>query len=265
MLRAVALVTRRLTTPTHLSFPVRSLSIGSLNSTMNLRDIVKTLDSIAPPTKMAEDWDNVGLLVEPSTPLPLTHVLLTNDFTESVMAEIFQLKERNKTVGLVISYHPPLFRPFKKLTQSSANDRVIIKALESQIAIYSPHTAHDALWGGVNDWILTGFRGNRVVTPLTVKQVSDGKGLIIKVGGVRGKEELDKVLELLKVNVSQECLISREQTVDNVELCTVRCRIGNSKLTKVVPMVMDQLKEYDVTVMPGEKVSMFMCVGSIDF
>ena len=206
MFRAVALVTR----PRPLTTPfIRQLQ------TMNLRDIVRTLDSIAPPTKLAEDWDNVGLLVEPSSPSPVTHVLLTNDLTEPVMTEIQKLKETGKRVGLIVSYHPPIFRPFKRLTQSTAKERIIIRAIESQIAVYSPHTAHDSLWGGVNDWILSCFHGNGLnghVTPLTVKKIPDCKGLKFNVRGVESLHKLDEVVELLENNVTRECATTTEQT-----------------------------------------------------
>lgn len=130
---------------------------------MELQRIVSELHKMYPPC-LAEDWDNVGLLVEPSNHVQqlVNHIVLTNDLTEEVMEEI------EKTVpkaGLIIAYHPPIFRPLKTLTSSTAKERIIVKALESRIAIYSPHTSADSVYGGVNDWLADGL-GDGVTKPL---------------------------------------------------------------------------------------------------
>ena len=130
---------------------------------MELQRIVSELDKMFPPC-LAEDWDNVGLLVEPSDHVqqPVNHVFLTNDLTEEVMEEIDKTVPK---VGLIIAYHPPIFKPLKTLTRRTTKERIIVKAVESSIAIYSSHTAADSVWGGVNDWLAEGL-GSGEVKPL---------------------------------------------------------------------------------------------------
>ena len=130
---------------------------------MELHRIVTELHKMFPPC-LAEDWDNVGLLVEPSSHVQqfVNHIVLTNDLTEQVMEEV------EKTVpkaGLIIAYHPPIFKPLKRLTRGTAKERIILKAAESRIAIYSPHTAADSVYGGVNDWLAEGL-GDGETKPL---------------------------------------------------------------------------------------------------
>jgi putative NIF3 family GTP cyclohydrolase 1 type 2 len=36
-------------------------------------------------------------------------------------------------------------------------EKIIARCLENKIAVYSPHTALDALKGGVNDWLAEAF------------------------------------------------------------------------------------------------------------
>jgi putative NIF3 family GTP cyclohydrolase 1 type 2 len=36
-------------------------------------------------------------------------------------------------------------------------ERIIATCLENRIAVYSPHTSFDAISGGVNDWLASGF------------------------------------------------------------------------------------------------------------
>ena len=80
---------------------------------MDLKTVVGKLDILA-PTSLAESWDNVGLLIEPSTKKTIKTIFLTNDLTEPVLEEAL-----DKNVDLIVSYHPPLFRPFKRLTMKS--------------------------------------------------------------------------------------------------------------------------------------------------
>jgi len=131
---------------------------------MNLSNIVGVLKSFA-PLSLAEKWDNVGLLVEPSTggATSIERILLTNDLTEEVLEEALQKKAQ-----FILSYHPPIFSPLKQLTTSNAKQRIIIKAIENRIAIYSPHTAFDSVEGGVNDWIANAVLtlGDGISSPL---------------------------------------------------------------------------------------------------
>ena len=92
------------------------------------------------------------MLVEPSGELKVNKILLTNDLTEPVLDEA--IKEH---ANMIITYHPAIFSPLKRLTQSEWKQRSIVKCIENRIAVYSPHTTWDAIEGGINDWILSAF------------------------------------------------------------------------------------------------------------
>ena len=53
---------------------------------MDLKLVVKRLQEYA-NINLACDWDNVGLLVEPSDKLLVKKILITNDLTEPVLEE----------------------------------------------------------------------------------------------------------------------------------------------------------------------------------
>ncbi|XP_051927855.1 NIF3-like protein 1 isoform X2 [Hippocampus zosterae] len=125
-------------------------------SPMELKDVLKVLEDLS-PLSLAEPWDNVGLLLEPSEPRPVKTILLTNDLTEPVMEEA-----RAEGCDLIISYHPPLFRPIKRLVQKDWKQRLAIRAVEASIAVFSPHTSWDNVGGGVNDWLVGGLGGGQV-------------------------------------------------------------------------------------------------------
>ncbi|XP_030065077.1 NIF3-like protein 1 [Microcaecilia unicolor] len=126
---------------------------------MDLGALVTSLNDFA-SLSLAENWDNVGLLVEPSPPHVVHTVLLTNDLTEEVLEEAV-----DRAAGLILSYHPPIFRPLKHLTWGSWKERLVIRALENRVAIYSPHTAYDAVPQGVNDWLARAL-GTSSTSPL---------------------------------------------------------------------------------------------------
>ncbi|CAH8465449.1 unnamed protein product [Schistosoma turkestanicum] len=122
---------------------------------MELTKIVQLLDAYCLP-HLAEKWDNVGLLIEPSPPHYVDKILITNDLTEHVLDEAISQKS-----GLIVSYHPPIFSPLKKLTQQHWKQRVVVRCIENKIGVFSPHTGLDAKLGGINDWLLEPLAVNR--------------------------------------------------------------------------------------------------------
>ncbi|KAK4876256.1 hypothetical protein RN001_012678 [Aquatica leii] len=116
-----------------------------------LQDIVSKLTDYA-PLKLAETWDNVGLLVDPMSSVNVKNILLTNDATEDVVDEA-----TNLNVGLIISYHPNIFQGLKSVSSRTWKERIVVKCLQNNIAVFSPHTSWDSVHGGVNDWLGDAF------------------------------------------------------------------------------------------------------------
>ena len=128
----------------------RSRQSASKRASCSVGDVAAVLDGIAPP-RLAQSWDNVGLLAGDRQAV-CSRVLLCIDMTPEVLAEA--IRERCE---LVFAYHPPLFRPISKLlADSDGTDGLVCRAMASGIAIYSSHTALDAAEGGTND-VLAGF------------------------------------------------------------------------------------------------------------
>lgn len=118
-----------------------------INQGMKLQAILQELQNFA-PTILAESWDNVGLLVDPISEVPIKNILLTNDLTEEVVEEAISLN-----TGLIVSYHPNIFQGMKSVSSRSWKERVVINCIKNNIAVFSPHTSWDAVKGGVNDWL----------------------------------------------------------------------------------------------------------------
>ncbi|KAH8263574.1 hypothetical protein KR044_010815, partial [Drosophila immigrans] len=145
-------------------------------SGQKLEQVVKQLESFA-PVSLAEKWDNVGLLIEPTANKHVLRILLTNDLTEPVMGEALE-----KKVDLIISYHPPIFRPLTRITQSNWKERVVASCLVNSIALYSPHTAWDKVLGGVNDWLAKAvdIKGIKPLEPEAGAEPGTGSGRLVE-------------------------------------------------------------------------------------
>lgn len=190
---------------------------------MDLKKVVGRICELAPPS-LAADWDNVGLLVEPSPPHEIKTLLLTNDLTPPVLEEAISLE-----ANMIMSYHPPLFVPIKRVTQNSWKERIVTKCIENQIAVFSQHTSHDALKDGVNDWLISAFDVVNV-TPVEYTECLPGnysKKFTLTVES-RAQSKVMAALEAIKgVKISDSVSLTEELIQLNI-LCK------GDKITDVV-------------------------------
>lgn len=107
---------------------------------MKIKDIITEIENICPP-QLAQDWDNVGLLVG-NADRPAKNPLMTIDITRDVLQEAKNLKS-----NFIISYHPVIWNGLKSVTAGS----IIYDLIRSNISVYSIHTSLDVIPGGVND------------------------------------------------------------------------------------------------------------------
>lgn len=126
-------------------------------------DVVGALHALA-PVALAEEWDNVGLLVGDAA-RPVTSVRVALDAREWVLADA----ARNGC-QLVLTHHPVLFSPLSRLVGASAPERVVIAAVEQRIAIVAAHTNLDSAARGLNDQLaaMLGMHDPRPLVPSTV-------------------------------------------------------------------------------------------------
>ena len=111
---------------------------------MVIADIISALEAIA-PLSLAEEWDNVGLLVGDAA-APVERVMTCLSVTPDSVAEAVEARAE-----LIVSHHPVLFRPTKTLTTASSEGRMLVGLLQAGIGVYSSHTAFDNCGGGIND------------------------------------------------------------------------------------------------------------------
>ena len=113
------------------------------------------------PLPLQDGFDNAGLQIG-LTEAEVAGVLLCLDVTEAVVDEAVALG-----CNLIVSHHPLIFSPLKRITGSNYIERCVIKALANGIAIYSAHTNIDNAPGGVNYRIAEklGLQNVRILVP----------------------------------------------------------------------------------------------------
>jgi dinuclear metal center YbgI/SA1388 family protein len=99
------------------------------------------------PTDLAEEWDNVGLQVgDPGA--SVSRVLVALDPSAAAVAAA-----RAGEAQLLVTHHPLLFKPLRRLTPEDPVGRVLWQAIQGGVAIISAHTNLDAAPAGLNCWL----------------------------------------------------------------------------------------------------------------
>lgn len=125
---------------------------------MKLQTLVEFLEKIF-PLELAESWDNVGLLLGDRR-REIKRVLACLTIDRAVVDEAVATG-----VDCVVSHHPFPFRAAKRWTFDTTDGEILSKLLGAQIAVYSPHTAHDSALFGINRQLAAGL-GLHDVRPL---------------------------------------------------------------------------------------------------
>ncbi len=161
---------------------------------MKLSKVLAGLREVA-PEGLAEPWDKVGLQVG-SESRQIKSALLCIDLTEAVVAEAV-----SRRCELVVAYHPPIFHPVTHLVEGKDGlagawkERALIAAVRHRVAVYSPHTALDAVRGGMNDWLCAGL-GKGPTVPIVPRAAATDRDEYKIVTFVPG-EQADAVREAM--------------------------------------------------------------------
>ena len=173
--------------------------------------IVAYFEQIA-PVRLAEEWDNVGLLVgrrEQEVKKVMTCLTVTPDSAaEAVEAD----------VDLIVTHHPMPFRPLQRLTDDTTVGRLLLDLIAAHVAVYSSHTAFDSAAGGVNDRLAAGLQLQDVAA-LIAHEEGQGTG---RWGLLEEPVALGELARRLKTFLSIECL----QMVGRPEQVVRRVAVG---------------------------------------
>lgn len=112
----------------------------------DIQTICDFLDQSA-PTALAEEWDNVGLILgdpQGNCARIMTCLTVTPESADEAV-------ERN--ADLIVSHHPLPFSSTKRITTDQTPTKLIWQLAQAGVSIYSPHTGFDSAVRGINQML----------------------------------------------------------------------------------------------------------------
>ena len=172
--------------------------------------IAAFLEQVA-PFRLAEEWDNVGLLVGRRSQ-DVAKVMTCLTVTPASAAEAVE-----SGVDLIVTHHPMPFAAIKRLTADTTVGQVLLELIAAHVAVYSPHTAFDSAQQGINERLANGLE-LRGVAALRPHAEGQGTG---RYGWLAKRIALGDLADRLKrfLNIERLRLVGRpEQSVRTVAI-----------------------------------------------
>ncbi len=177
---------------------------------VTLKELLTFFETTA-PAQLAEEYDNVGLLIEGATD-EIHTLLVALDVDEAVV-------EQADACGaeLVLSHHPLLFRPLKRLTETDGTQRTARRLIQNGIGLFSMHTNFDSANDGLCDLFLKTFGSMEQVTAFSGESAGLGR-----IGRLTEPTTLAALLERAKTAFGLERVLyvgEPETCVQTIAVC----------------------------------------------
>ncbi len=172
------------------------------------------------PFRLAEEWDNVGLLVGHRNQ-SVNKLMTCLTVTPTSAAEAIQ-----QHADLIVTHHPMPFLAAKRISDDTTVGRLLLDLIAAHVAVYSPHTAFDSARDGVNERLAAGL-GLRNVTPLVPNPEGQGTG---RWGRLAESTTLGQLAQQLKQFLSIERLQMVGQPEQPVHTVAVACGAADELL-----------------------------------
>lgn len=181
---------------------------------MKIIEVVRALERFA-PLPLQESFDNAGLQVG-LTEAEVSGALLCLDVTSSIVDEAIE-----KGCNLIVSHHPLIFRPLKRVVGADDVQRAVAKAIKHDITILSMHTNMDNAQGGVNFKMAEKMQltGVKFFTEKQVDGITCGSGVM---GELPGAMAADDFIMMLKREFDVECVQCNQllrRSIRTVAIC----------------------------------------------
>ncbi len=180
---------------------------------IKVKDITDVIEKFA-PCNLQEYYDNTGLQIgDPD--MNVSAALLCLDITEEIFNEA-----KARQCNMIISHHPLLFTGLKSVTGKDAIQRIVIRAIKENIAIYSAHTNLDSTWNGVSHEIAhsLNLKDIEVLEPKESDNKS-GLGVVGNISPLPKLEFLRNLKEIFKVKSLRFSSQSPQLVIRRVAIC----------------------------------------------
>ena len=180
---------------------------------MEIGEVIEVIEAFAPPS-VQESWDNSGLIVG-NRDGSISKVLLALDCTLETVLEAEDIGAE-----LIITHHPLIFKGLKRIDGRTNIGRAIIRAIKSNIAIYSVHTNIDKVLNGVSGLMAKKLNVRNVeILSRDKGETEIGLGVV---GDLERPLDFDELCVMVEKQFSPEVLkISKplEGKISRVALC----------------------------------------------
>ena len=178
---------------------------------MLCRDIMKVIEATY-PKHAALEWDNVGLLVG-RTEKEVKKIYVALDATDEVIARAVAAD-----ADMLITHHPLLFSPLKKITDEHFIGGRVVKLLQHDISYYAMHTNYDVCGMADISAAILGLDGAETLE-VTDEESREGIG---RVGDLTSPMSLQSCGEFIKEKFqldSVKVFGDLSSTVQRVAIC----------------------------------------------
>ena len=97
------------------------------------------------PRRLAEEWDNPGLLIGDFA-AEIKKIFVCLDVTDENISRAIELDAQ-----LIIAHHPLIFHAIKNIRFDLPLGKKIFRLIKNDVAVFAAHTNLDSAAGGVND------------------------------------------------------------------------------------------------------------------
>jgi dinuclear metal center YbgI/SA1388 family protein len=167
--------------------------------TIFIKDIIQKLDLEA-PFRLAEEWDNIGLLVG-NPEQEVKSILIGLDPTTALLDEAIAHK-----ADTLLTHHPVIFKPLATINTALPEGKLLQQALGHNISIIACHTNLDSAATGVSD-ILAEKLGVKVLHPLIPTRDGNPQTGLGRIGELESPIEpglfLSKIMQILELPTLQ--------------------------------------------------------------
>jgi len=202
---------------------------------MIAKDVIAHLEENY-PSKLAYDWDNVGLQVGREDQ-DINRVLVTLDVTIEVIKEAIAMD-----VDMIIAHHPMIFRPLKQIKTNHVSGQMIEGLIKHDIVLYIMHTNYDIASSGMNQ-VLADTLGLKDQEILEFTTEEEGLGRIGQIEPVT----LEQLADQIKDTFSLEHVRMIGKGKQEVKRIAIVGGSGSSVIDQAMSLNVDVLITGDIT------------------
>lgn len=187
------------------------------------------LNRLAPPG-LACEWDNPGFQAGRSDKR-IQKALIALDVTDEVVEQAI-----DADVDLIVSHHPLIFRPLKRVNDEDFISRRIVRLLQHDICYFAMHTNFDIAPGCMAD-LAAEQLGMTAEEPLEVTDEVDGRPVGIgKVGIWREPISVEEMAEIIKekFHLPFVTVFGTGQVTENVQRIAISPGSGGSMIKAAI-------------------------------